>query len=120
RAPFSPLSSFATLHPGSSSGAPAGRAPPQKKEPDDSPHVTALKTPRQVTPSLIDVSASDQLHSISRSQLAVTDRALPLSSAIAHARQEQIDAADATLLAAHEAKVFSAYAHLDIRKVELV
>lgn len=61
-----------------------------KKEPDDLEDVSALKTPRRVTPSLVDVSSSDKLHLLSRSEPA-TDRALPLSSATAHARQDRID-----------------------------
>ena len=74
----------------SSSSAPARRTKLEKEEPADSDDVKELKTPRQVTPSLVDISSSDKLRVLSSSEFA-TDRALPLPSATAHARQEQIN-----------------------------
>lgn len=46
---------------------------------DNDKGVAQLKTPRQVIPSLLDVSSGGRLHQLSRGEPATDERALPLS-----------------------------------------
>ena len=75
---------------GACSSAPVRRTKTEKEEPEDSGGVTTLNTPRQVTLLLMNLSSRDKLHSLFRREFA-TDRAVPLSSATAYTRQDQID-----------------------------
>ncbi|CAN0580470.1 unnamed protein product, partial [Laminaria digitata] len=100
----------------SSSSAPAGHARKNaKEEPDCSSEVAVLTTPRQVTPSVVDVSSSDRLHLLSRSESA-----LPLSSTTAYARQAHIDSVSVSRDSAYIAAVKRAYKQINLRKVDRV
>ena len=69
---------------------------------------------RQVTPSLVDVASSAER----LSKLTVTvDRAMPVSSRLAHARTAVIAAADAAVDARHQASVRRAYVTLGLTAV---
>ena len=100
-----------------SSNSPRKQKEPPQDDPDDSD--VALKTPRRVIPPLVDVSSGDHLHSISRSELDL-NRALPLSSATAHARQARVDEVNAAAESIYIAAVKRHYIAIDVRKVERV
>ena len=69
---------------------------------------------RQVTPSLVNVASSAER----LSKLTVSgDRAMPVSSRIAHARTAAIAAADAAADARHEASVRRAYVTPGLKEV---
>ena len=80
-----------------------------KEDRDPSSEVAALKTPRRVVPSQIDVSSGDKLHLLPRSEFALAGRALPLFSTTAHARQAQINLDGAAQDGAYIAAVRNAY-----------
>ena len=102
----------------SSSNPPRKQKEPPQGDPDDS-DLAALKTPRQVIPSLVDVSSGDHLHSLSRSELDL-NRTLPLSSATAHARQARVDEVNAAAESIYIAAVKRHYITIDFRKVDRV
>ena len=68
----------------------------------------------QVTPSFVDVSSSAER----LSKLTVTgDRAMPVSSRLAHARTAAIATADTAADTRHEASVRRAYVTLGLQEV---
>ena len=76
--------------------------------------VTLVARKRQATPSLVDVASSAER----LSKLTVSgDRAMPVSSRLAHARTAAIAAADACADARHEASVRRAYVTLGLKEV---
>ena len=82
--------------------------------------VEKLKTPRQVVPSLIDVSSCGRLHQLSRNEPATDDRELPLSSTTAHVRLATVVASAARCDVGHVAAVKRAYANINVQKIERV
>ena len=73
-----------------------------------------------MVPSLIDVSSGGRLHQLSRSDRVSDDRALPLSSTTAHARQAAVTAVAAKRDATHIAAVKHAYTNTNVNKIKLV
>ena len=82
--------------------------------------VEQIKTPRQVLPSLLEVSSGGRLHKLSRSGPTTDDRGLPLSSTTAHAREAKIIAVAAECNATLVAAVKRAYANVNVHKIERV
>ena len=103
----------------SSSSAPARKPMMEKEEPTDSEDINELKTPRKVTPSLVNMSSSDKLHSLSRSEFDA-GCALPLSSATAHVRQEQNNEINDAVDNAYIRAIPRHYITIDLRKVDRV
>ena len=73
-----------------------------------------------MVPSLIDVSSGGRLHQLSRSDRVSDDRALPLSSTTAHARQVKVTAVTVERDTTHVAAVKRAYANTNVHKIERV
>ena len=71
-------------------------------------------------PSIIDVSSGGRLHQLSYSEPATDDRALPLSSNTAHARQATVEAVSAECDAAHFAAAKRAYDSTNVHEIERV
>ena len=69
---------------------------------------------RQATPSLVDVASSAERLS---KRTVAGDRAMPVSSRLAHARTAVIATADAAADARHEASVRRAYVTLGLEEV---
>ena len=82
--------------------------------------VAALKTSRQVTPSLIDVSSSNTFRQLSRTDVSLADRPIPCPQTTAHPRQALIDVEDAVIYNPYIATLTPAYITIDFRKVERV
>ena len=90
------------------------------KDGDTDGAVERLETPRQVVPSLIDVSSGGRLQQLLGSATVPDDGSLPLSSTTAHARQATVTAAAAERDAAHIAVVKRACANTKVHKIERV
>ena len=71
-------------------------------------------------PSLLEVSSGRRLHKLSRNELTTDDRALPLSSTTAHAREATVAAVAVECNAAHVAAVKRTYANVNVHKIERV
>ena len=81
------------------------------------PEITGIKKKRQVLPSLTDVASPAAL--LGRLTMSV-DRAMPVSSNLAHARTSAIDSAAAAAAIKHTAEGKRAYKHLGLQDVACI